>query len=100
MIGDLILVDDLEVLSDDAGDTTQTLIVTGRLATGAIDTEVFVLNGTTVVTGSKTFERVFKAVLSATTAGTITFRRQPSGLTVATLEPGIVEVRFVVVLGS
>ena len=47
--------DDLEAVSDNAGDTTQTLTVTGRLVTGAITTEAFVLNGTTPVLGVKIF---------------------------------------------
>lgn len=85
--------DDLEVLSSDVGDTTQTLTITGRLVGGAVDTEVLALNGTSVVTGTKQFERVLKAVLSASTTGTVTLRRQPTGATVATLEPGITEVR-------
>lgn len=87
--------DDLEAVSSDAGDTTQTLTITGRLIDGTIDTEVINLNGTTPAQAGapKTFNRVLKAVLSAATAGTITLRLAPGGATVCTFEPGILEVR-------
>lgn len=85
--------DTIDVVSDNAGDTTQTVTVTGRLASGAIDTEVFTLAGTTPQVGSTTFERVLKIVLSATTTGTITIERATGPVTIATMEPGILEVR-------
>ncbi len=46
------------VVSD--GADTRTIRVTGRLATGVIDTEDLVLNGTNEVVGSKTWERWLK----------------------------------------
>lgn len=85
--------DTIDVVSDNAGDTTQTVTVTGRLATGAIDTEVFTLAGTTPQVGSTTFERVLKVVMSATATGTITIERATGPVTIATLEPGLTSVR-------
>lgn len=67
--------DVLRVVSDNAGDTTQNVTVTGRLASGAIDTDVIVLNGVTPVAGAKTFERILKINLSATAAGNVTIER-------------------------
>ena len=49
-------------------DTTQTITVTGRDATGAIQTETKTFNGTTPVAGAQTFERLLKGVISAATA--------------------------------
>ena len=80
--------DTLEMLSSAAGDTTQTVTVTGRDAAGSIATEVKTLNGTTVVSFTTTLERVLKMVMSATAVGTITVRRSASGPTVATLAIG------------
>ncbi len=85
--------DTIDVVSSSAADTTQTVTVTGRLASGAIDTEVYTLAGTTPQTGSKTFERVLKVVMSATAVGTITIERATGPVTIATLEPGFTSVR-------
>ena len=64
--------DTLDVVSDDAGDTTQTVTVTGRLASGVIDTEAYTLAGLTPQTGAKSFERILKIVVSGTYLGTLT----------------------------
>ncbi len=85
--------DTLDVVSDNAADTTQTVTITGRLADGSIDTEVFTLAGTTPQVGATTFERILKAVLSATATGTITIDRSSAGPNVATMEPGILQIR-------
>ncbi len=65
------------VVSD--GADTRTVTVTGRLATGVLDTEVLVLNGTTEVVGAKTWERVLSLVASATSATRTVSVRQGSG---------------------
>lgn len=84
----------LEAFSSSGSDTTQTVTVTGRLtAGGAITTEVITLSGTDVIRGVKTWERVLKLVMSATAVGTVTVRGDLAGPTVATLEPGITDVR-------
>lgn len=82
----------ITVVSDSSGDTTQTLTVTGRLASGSIDTDALALNGTTPVNGTKTFERVLKLVLSASCAGTITVTRTGSE-TIATMVSGLLQDR-------
>lgn len=75
-----------QVVSD--GTDTRTVTVTGRLTTGVVDTEVLTLNGTTPVSGAKTWERLLSVVLSAT-SGTRTVQvKQGAGGTVrATLAP-------------
>ena len=85
--------DTLEVLSDNAGDTTQTVTVTGRNSAGSIITENFSLNGTTVQNGATTFERILKVVMSATAVGNVTVRKAADDTAVATLEPGVTSVR-------
>ena len=59
-----LLEDSVEVLSSNAGDTTQTCSVFGRNSAGSIVSEVLTLNGTTQVSGATTFERILKIVLS------------------------------------
>ncbi len=82
--------DDLEVISSNAGDTTQTATVWCRNAAGSIVTEGVTLNGTTAVIFStiSTVERVLKFQLSADAAGTVTLRRSVAGATVGTVPAG------------
>lgn len=80
--------DTLSVVSSNAGDTTQTITVTGRNAAGAIASDTKTLNGTTPVAISGTFERVLKVELSGTTTGNVTLSRATGGATVALLEAG------------
>ena len=70
------------------GTDTRNLTVTGRLATGAIDTEVLALTSAVEVVGSKTWERVLHVVLASQDASrTVTFRQGSGGTTRATLVP-------------
>lgn len=91
---DLVLVggaDTIEVLSSAAGDTTQTIVVSGRDATGALVTSsATTLNGTTPVapTGLGTIVAVQHAILSADCAGTITIREASGDAQIATIPPG------------
>jgi hypothetical protein len=78
----------VRVVSGNAGDTTQTLTITGRKADGSIATEVLSLNGTTVVTSSNTYERLLKADLSATAAGIVTVARTTGPTTIRTIPVG------------
>lgn len=78
--------DALDVVSDNAGDTTQTVTITGRLASGVIDTEVYTLAGTTPQTGTVQFERVLKIVVSATYLGILTVEDNSGNVTLGTLE--------------
>jgi len=82
--------DDIEALSSAAGDTSQTLTITGRDAAGVLVSEIKTLNGTTAVIFSVigVIERVLKAELSATCAGTITVRRSVAGATIRTIPIG------------
>ena len=82
--------DDIEAVSSAAGDTTQTLTIEGRDAAGNIVSETKTLTGTTAIIFSviSVIERVLKAELSATTTGSITVRRSPSGATLRVIPAG------------
>jgi hypothetical protein len=80
--------DTIEVLSSSAGDTTQTVTITGRKADGSIASETLSLNGVTVVTSANTYERLLKAELSATCAGTVTVRRATGDVLIRTIPIG------------
>lgn len=70
--------DTVDVVSD--GADTRDVTITGRDAGGAIVSETLTLNGATPVTGSQTFERILKIVLSATDASrTVTVSDGDSG---------------------
>lgn len=72
------------VISD--GADTRTVTVTGRLTTGAIATEVITLNGAVEVLGTNTYERVLKAVLSASSGTrTVLLKQGTGGTTRSTL---------------
>lgn len=57
-----------DYVSSSASDTAATIALTGRDGTGAKQTETKTLTGTTVVTGSQSFERTLKAIAGGTTA--------------------------------
>lgn len=82
--------DDVEFLSDNAGDTTQVLTVDGRDATGAFVSPTGTANGTTAVilSPATTFERVLSGLLDADAVGIITVRRSVAGATIATIPVG------------
>ena len=84
----LAITDTLEMLSDNAGDTTQQVTITGRDATGAVVSEVKTLNGTSVVAFTTTFERVQKVVMDSDAVGNVTIRRASAGPTVGVIPPG------------
>ena len=70
------------------GADVRTLTVTGRDATGAIDTEALILTGAVEVVGAKTFERILKLELSAPDASrTVTVTQGSAGPTRATITP-------------
>lgn len=87
--------DDIEALSDNAGDTMN-LTITARSTAGAIVSEVKALTGTTAVIFSTigVVERFLKALLASTATGTITIRRSVGGATIATLAPGVLRSRL------
>lgn len=84
--------DSLNVVSTDSGDS-QDVTITGRNDQGQIVSETLALNGTTTVSGSQTFERILKATLSATAAGTVTISEASGGTTLVTFNPGELEIR-------
>lgn len=84
----LAVTDTLEMLSDNAGDTTQVVTITGRDATGAVVTEFKTLNGTSVVAFTTSFERVQKVVMDSDAVGNVTIRRASAGPTVGVIPPG------------
>lgn len=69
--------DQLRVVSDNAGDTTQTVTVYGRNAAGEYVSASGALSGTTPVTltPATTFERVLRVEIDATAAGNVTVER-------------------------
>lgn len=78
--------DTLNVVSDDAADNSQVVVVVGRDGSGALVSETFFLNGTTPDSGSQVFARVLKIVVNATYAGTITVSENSGSQALATLE--------------
>lgn len=91
---DLAADDDLEALSDNAGDTMN-LTITGRNPAGAIVTETKALTGTSAVIFSNlgVIERVLKIVLASAAAGVVTVRRSVAGATVVAIPVGKTSVR-------
>jgi hypothetical protein len=58
----------MDYVSSSASDTAAVCTLSGRDATGVIQTEAKTLTGTTTVAGSQSFERLMKGVMSGTTA--------------------------------
>ncbi len=81
---DLTANDTLEALSADNADSG-TLTITGRRADGAIVTDSFALSGTTLVSGSQTFERILVVDCDAVATGDITVRDASGDVTVGTI---------------
>lgn len=80
--------DTVRAVSSSAGDTTQTLTIVGRLADGSLATETLTLTGTTPITFANTYERILKAELSATCAGTVTVARTTGPTTIRVIPIG------------
>lgn len=62
----------VNVDSTNAGDTTQTVTVTGTDYYGQAQTETIALNGTTAVAGQKSFKTITQVAVSAALAGNLT----------------------------
>jgi hypothetical protein len=62
----------VNVDSTNAGDTTQTVTVTGTDYWGQTQTETIALNGTTLVAGQKSFKTITAAAVSALLTGDLT----------------------------
>lgn len=87
------LSDTVKVVSSNAGDTSQTVTVTGRAASGSIVSEVLSLNGTTLVAGATTFLRLMKIVINASHTGTVTVTRATGGTVIATMVTGVLKIK-------
>lgn len=83
----------VEMVSSEAGDTTQTVTIYGRNSAGELISQAKTLNGVTPVDFTLTWERILKAVMSATATGTVTIRKDGDAGNLITMEPGITEVR-------
>lgn len=92
---DISAADTVEALSSSGSDTTQTVTVTGRDASGIIVTDTMALNGTSTISGASatSFSRILKITMSGTAVGTVTVRKASDDVTIATLEAGITKVR-------
>lgn len=92
---DIAATDQVTVISDAAGDTTQIVTVYGRNAGGTIVSEALNLNGTNRVTGATAFERILKVVVNAAHTGTITVTRDntPTFTEIGTMESGVLTLR-------
>ena len=93
VFSDIVATDQIEALSDDAGDTTQILTVYGRSAAGQLLVEGKTLTGASPVTFTNTFARILKMVLSGAATGTVTLRDQDTDTTIAAMEPGLLQIR-------
>lgn len=80
----------IAVVSD--GADTRTVTIFGRNAAGAVVNEALVLNGTTEVVGTTTFERITKITTTTDATRTVTVRQGAGGATRATLGPNITSV--------
>jgi len=80
----------IEVVSSNAGDTTQTVTVEARKADGTFVSQTVALNGTTAVQFGtiSTIERVLTGELSATTTGNVTLRVTGAGATIRVIAAG------------
>lgn len=85
--------DTVDIVSSAAGDTTQTVTVTGRNTAGLIISEGISLNGTTPVNGATTFERILKIVVSASHTGTITVSKNTGATTIVDIETGVLRIQ-------
>ena len=91
--------DGVEIVSDDAGDTTQTITIIGTtVSTDTVVVEEVALDGTNAVSTTKTDWGVILAVkLDASAGGTVTVREASGNatittLTTGTLSKGVVEI--------
>ena len=88
--------DTIDVVSDAAGDTTQTATIyyTTAALPAVVSSEVMTLNGTTPVLSVATPAHVLAIVLSASCAGTLTFAETSGSQTIITITTGILSLGF------
>lgn len=85
--------DKVDYLSSNAGDTSQTVTVTGRNSAGSFVSETKTLNGTSVVNGVQVFERIEKIVISGAHTGSVTVEQHTGPVTLAVLPSGVLTMR-------
>ena len=78
----------IKVVSAEAADTTQQVVVYGLDASGAAQKETLNLNGTTAVVGTLTFSKIFGARIVGTTTGIVTLSDNVIPTTVLTIAAG------------
>lgn len=78
----------IEVLSSSAADTSQTVTIYGLDGSGDLISESVVLAGTTEVPTSAIYTTFIGALLSATTAGTVTIREEADSSDLGTITTG------------
>jgi len=83
----------IEVVSDNVGDTTQTLTVYGRNSAGELISESKTVNGLTSVDFTSTWERLLRATLSGAGAGIITLRKNAAAGDLMVFAAGEIEIR-------
>ncbi len=85
----------LRVTSSSAGDTTQTVLVTGLDLYDAVMSELFTLNGTASIAGKKAFKSVTTVFVSAALAGNLSVGNSSVlGLPVAVDVGGLIIGKF------
>jgi len=78
--------DTIDLVSDDAGDTTQQVTIIGTLA-GVDASENIMLNGIVPVTSAGTYDLILALVLNGACAGTVTASETSGGLAITTIAP-------------
>jgi hypothetical protein len=91
--------DKVEVLSDSASDTTQTVRIVGYDTTGLLRTESLTLVGVTVVAGTITYDagKPLRVSKSAATVGIVTVQELTSNTDLVTLAPSEISARFKII---
>lgn len=87
--------DSLNMVSSSTSDSTTFTVTVLGYVSGRLETEVFTMNGTTTVTGSKTWDaREIFISKSGNTTGNITVKRVSNSATLLVLAPQEVSPRF------
>lgn len=76
------------VVSSSASDTTQMVRING-IVSGARDTELLSLNGTTSVPGSKSFSSIHSIAVNSACVGRVTSTSNSGGVTLSVVAPGL-----------
>lgn len=95
--------DGVEIVSDDAGDTTQSVTLWGTLhgATGVVISEVVALAGTTQAVSTHTnWSKILGVELSASCAGTVTVREASGNEAITTISTGVLSAGVAVIAES